>query len=128
MVCGRCGRKGKEGKGRERKGTERTGKERKGKEGKGRERKEKEGKGRKRKGKEGKGRKRLEMSREKKPLGMSELCCADGCGRRRCKAVAGNGWGEEAAGDERALLRGRLRTASVQGGGWKWVGRRSRWG
>ena len=138
----------------------------------------------------------LEMGGEKKPLVMSELgcadgCgremgaenCADGCGRRGCKGVAGNGWGEEAAGDERAWLRGRLRTgkwvrrtartaadgvgatewlemggekkplvmselgcadgcgremgaenlrgrlrtAWVQGSGWKWVGRRSRW-
>ena len=46
----------------------------------------------------------LEMFGEKKPLGMSELgcadgCgrqmdgenCADGCGRRGCKGVAGNG-------------------------------------
>ena len=98
----------------------------------------------------------LEMRGEKKPLGMSERgCadaadgsgrqmgaenCADGCGRRGCKGVAGNGSGEEAAGDERAWLRGRLRTANrwgelrgrlrtawVQGSGWKWVGRRSRW-
>ena len=94
----------------------------------------------------------LEMGGEKKPLVMSELgcadgCgrqmgaenCADGCGRRGSKGVAGNGWGEEAAGDERAWLRGRLRTANgwgewrgwrtawVQGSGWKWVGRRSRW-
>ena len=38
--------------------------------------------------------------------------CADGCGRRGCKGVAGNGWGEEAAGDERPWLRGRLRTAN----------------
>ena len=66
--------------------------------------------------------------------------CVDGCGRRGCNGVAGNGWGEEAAGDERPWLRGRLRTANgcgelrgrlrtawVQGGGWKWVGRRSRW-
>ena len=120
----------------------------------------------------------LEMGGEKKPLGMSELGCADGCGRRGCKGVAGNGW--EAAGDERALAAGmgadgvgareRLamggekkplgmselaaRTAAdgvgargwlemgwgeegggderawlwVQGIGWKWVGRRSRWG
>ena len=64
----------------------------------------------------------LEMVGEKKPLVMSELgcadgCgremgaenCADGCGRRGCNGVAGNGWGEEAAGDERAWLRGRLR-------------------
>ena len=114
----------------------------------------------------------LEMGGEKKPLVTSELGCADGCGRqmgaencadgcgwrecngvagngwgeeaagdeRACNGVAGNGWGEEAAGDERAWLRGRLRTANgcgelrgrlrtawVQGGGWKWVGRRSRW-
>ena len=64
----------------------------------------------------------LEMGGEKKPLGMSELGCGDGCGRRGCKGEAGNGWGEEAAGDERAWLRGRLRTAWVQGGGWKWAG------
>ena len=124
----------------------------------------------------------LEMGGEKKPLVMSDLgcadgCgwqmgsenCADGCGRRGCKGAAGNGWGEEAAGDERPWLRGRLRTANgcgelrgrlreeavgderpwlrgrlrtangcgelrgrlwlawVQGSGWKWVGRRSRW-
>ena len=68
------------------------------------------------------------MGGEKKPLVMSELGCADGCGRRGCKGVAGNGWGEEAAGDERAWGRrgaencaGRLRTAWVQGSGWKWV-------
>ena len=94
----------------------------------------------------------VEMGGEKKPLVMSELgcadgCgrqmgaenCADGCGRRGSKGVAGNGWGEEAAGDERARLRGRLRTGNgcgelrgrlrtlrgrlrtvwVQGGGWK---------
>ena len=94
----------------------------------------------------------LEMGGEKKPLVMSELGCAaaadgkwvwriartaaDGVGAR----VAGNDWGEEAAGDERAWLRGRLRTANgcgelrgwlrtawVQGSGWKWVERRSRW-
>ena len=47
----------------------------------------------------------LEMGREKKPLVMSELGCADGCGRamgaekyadgcgrRGCKGVAGNGY------------------------------------
>ena len=33
-------------------------------------------------------------------------------GRRGCNGVAGNGWGEEAAGDERAWLRGRLRTGN----------------
>ena len=140
----------------------------------------------------------LEMGAEKKPLEISELgcadgCgremgaenCADGCGRRGCNGVAGNGWREDAAGDERAWLRGgcgrqmgaenycadgcgrrgckgvsgwkcvgrrsdgderawlrgRLRTgkgcgelrgqprtAWVQGSGWKWFGRRSRWG
>ena len=90
----------------------------------------------------------LEMGGEKKPLVMSELGCADGCGRemggencadgcRRhgCKGVAA----PEAAGDERAWLRGRLRTGNgrgelrgrlrtawVQGSGWKWVGRRTR--
>ena len=88
------------------------------------------------------------MGGEKTPLEMSELGCADGCGRemgvencadssgrRGCNGVAGNGWGEEAAGDERAWLRGRLRTGNgcrelrgrlrmawVQGSGWKWVG------
>ena len=67
----------------------------------------------------------LEMGGEKKPLVMSDLGCADGCGRqmgaencadscgrRGCNGVAGNGWGEEAAGDERPWLRGRLRTAN----------------
>eukprot|EP00435_Cladocopium_sp_Y103_P027003 s1283_g6.t1 len=47
---------------------------------------------------------------EKELLGMSELGCADGCGRRGRKGVGGNGWGEKAAGDERAWMRGRLRT------------------
>ena len=95
----------------------------------------------------------LEMGGEKKPLVMSELGCADGCGRqmgaencadgcgwRECNGVAGNGWGEEVAGDERPWLRGQVRTANgcgelrgwlrtawVQRSGWKWVGRRSRW-
>ena len=64
----------------------------------------------------------LEMDGEKKALGMGELGCADG-GRRGCKGVAGNGWGGEAAGDERAWLRRRLRTAWLEGSGWKWVGR-----
>ena len=93
----------------------------------------------------------LETGGEKKPLVMSELGCADGCGRemgaedcadgcgwRGCKGVAGNGLGGEAAGDERAWLRRRLRTGNgaelrgwlrtawVQGSGWKWVGRGSR--
>ena len=95
----------------------------------------------------------LEMGGEKRSLVMSDLGCADGCGRqmgaenyadgcgrRGCKGVAGNGSREEAAGDERPWLRGRLRTANgcgelrgrlrtawVQRSGWKWVGRRSRW-
>ena len=64
----------------------------------------------------------------------------DDCGQRGCNWVGGNGWGEAAAGDERPWLcgrlrtgngcgevHGRLRTAWVQGSGWKWVGRRSRW-
>ena len=89
--------------------------------------------------------------REKKPLEISELGCADGCGRemggenradgcgrRGCKGVAGNGWGDEAAGNQRAWLRGwlrtgdgcgelrgRLRTAWVQRSAWK--GRKRRW-
>eukprot|EP00435_Cladocopium_sp_Y103_P058550 s821_g20.t1 len=74
------------------------------------------------------GREWVEMGGEKEPLGMSELGGADGCGRRGCKGVGGNGWGEGAAEDERAWMRGRLRTAWVQGSGWKWVVRRSRWG
>ena len=41
--------------------------------------------------------------------------CADSRGRRGCKGVAGNGLGEEAAGDERAWLRGRLWTANGWG-------------
>ena len=96
-----------------------------------RERKGKDGKGMDRKGKEGTGMERtaagkwvrrtvwtaadgvgatewLEMGGEKKPLVMSDLgcadgCgrqmgaenCADGCGRRGCKGVAGNGCGEK---------------------------------
>ena len=57
----------------------------------------------------------LEMGGEKKLLEISELGRADGCGRemgaencthgcrqRGCNGVAGNGWGEEAAGDVRA--------------------------
>ena len=38
---------------------------------------------------------------------MGSENCADGCGRRGCNGVAGRG---EAAGDEQAWLRGRLRT------------------
>ena len=64
---------------------------------------------------------------EKKPLVMSDLGCADGCGRqmgaencvdgcgrRGCNGVAGNGWGEEAAGDERPWLRGRRRQMGAE--------------
>ena len=86
----------------------------------------KDGKGMKRTASDGLGaREWLEMDGEKKPLVMSELGCADGCKRgmgaekcadgfgwRECNGVAGNGWGEEAAGDERPWLRGRLRTAN----------------
>ena len=99
---------------------------------------------RERKGNEGKGKEWLEMGGEKKPLGMlrgrlrtangwGEKASADqrACLRGRLRTAwvqGGNGWGEEGAGDERAWLHGRLRTAWVQGSGWKWVGRRSRWG
>ena len=56
----------------------------------------------------------LEMGGEKKSLRMTEMSlaaqtAADGCGRRGCKGMIGNGWGEEVAGDERAWLRGRCR-------------------
>ena len=80
----------------------------------------------------------IEIGEEKKPLVMSELGCADGRGRemgwrivrtaadgvgaREWLEMGGEKMGEEAAGE----LRGRLRTAWVQGGGWKWVGRRTR--
>ena len=92
---------------------------------------------REREGQEGKGRDRHGADGCRQ---MGAENCVDGCGRRGCNGMAGNRWGEEAAGDERAWLRGRLRTANgcgelrgrlrtawVQGGGWKWVGRRSRW-
>ena len=84
---------------------------------------------------------RRQMGGEKKPLEKLARTAADGkgVGARRAD-VAGNGWGEEAAGDERPWLRGRLRTANgcgelrgwlrtarVQRSGWKWMGRRSRW-
>ena len=86
--------------------------------------------------------KQLEISEEISELGCADGCgremgaenCADCCGRRGCNGVAGNGWGEEAAGDERAWLRGRLRTGNgcgelrgrlrtawVQRSGWNWV-------
>ena len=77
----------------------------------------------------------LEMGGEKKPLVMSELgcadgCgrqmgaenCADGCGRRGCNGVAGNWWGEEAAGDERAWRVRRIaRTAADGVGAREWL-------
>ena len=88
----------------------------------------------------------LEMVGETKPLGIGELGCADGCrqelGAENCADCCGRlrTAGEEGAGDERAWLRGRLRTGNgcgelrgrlqtawVQRSGWKWVGRRSRW-
>ena len=47
--------------------------------------------------------------------------CADGCERRGCEGVAGNGWGDEGAGDERAWLRGRLRTAADGVGAREWL-------
>ena len=54
----------------------------------------------------------LEMDGEEKPLGMSELGMR---GRLRTAWVQGSAWkwlgrGVEAAGDERAWLRGRLRS------------------
>ena len=48
--------------------------------------------------------------------------CADGCGRRGCKGVAGNGSGEEAAGDERDCASLAARTAADG----KWVRRIAR--
>ena len=81
----------------------------------------------------------LEMGGKKKPLEISELGCADGCGwemaaenwagsceRRGCNGMAGNGWGEEAAGDQRAWLRENCSDGCGRRG-WKWVGRGSRW-
>ena len=51
----------------------------------------------------------LEMGGEKKPLVMSELGCADGCGRQMGAENCADGCGR----------RGRK--------GVKWAGRRSRW-
>ena len=81
----------------------------------------------------------LEMGGEKKPLEICELGCADGCGRQMggencadgcgrhgCQGVAGNGWGEEAAGDQQAWLRTAADGLGARSG-WKWVGRRSHW-
>ena len=105
-------RKGREGKGRERKGKEGKGRERKGKEGKGRERKGKDGKGRK---KEGKGRER----KGKEGKGMSGKRSRWRSASSAARTAADGKWVEN--------MRGRLRTAWVQGSGWKWVKRRSRW-
>ena len=79
-------------------------------------------------------REQLEMVGEKKPLGMSQLGLR--CGRQ----IEGENCAYGAAGDQRVWLRrrlrtgngcgelrGRLRTAWVQGSGWKWLARRSRW-
>ena len=55
----------------------------------------------------------LEMVGEKKPLVMSDLGCADGCGREMGAENCADGCGR--------------RAAWVQRSGWKWVGRRSRW-
>ena len=135
------GEKGKEGKGWERKGQEGKGRDRKGKEGKGwerkekgRERKGKEGKGWERKGKDGKGKEKDRKGKERKGM---ERTAADGLGAREWLEMGGE---KKPLGDERPWLRGRLRTANgcgelrgrlrtawVQGGGWKWVERRSRW-
>ena len=63
---------------------------------------------------------------EKKSLGMSELGCGDGRGRLRTAWVQRGDWkwrwGEEATGDERAWLRGRLRTAWCKGVAGNWWG------
>ena len=126
-------RKGKEGKGRERKGKEGKGRESKGKDGKGRERKGKDGKGRDRKGKEGTGRERKgKDGKEGKGKGKEgkgrERKGKEGKGWER-KGKDGKGWERNGKGWERKGKEwsGRLRTAWVQGSGWKWLGRRSRW-
>ena len=65
----------------------------------------------------------------KKPLGTSELGCADGL---RTAWLQGSGWiwvgSKKPLGTSELGCADGLRTAWVQGGGWKWVGRRSRWG
>ena len=89
----------------------------------------------------------LEMGGEKKPLVMSELGCADGCGRgmgaekcadgcgwRECNGVAGNGWREEAD-EERGCADGCGRQMGAEncvdgcgvGAEWEMGGGRSRW-
>eukprot|EP00435_Cladocopium_sp_Y103_P032916 s240_g8.t1 len=70
-------------------------------------------------------REKVEKGGEKGPLGMSERGCGDGCGRCGCKGVrtAADGVGArewvEMGGDERARMRGQLRTAWAQGSEWK---------
>ena len=70
----------------------------------------------------------LDMGGEKKPLGMSELGCADGCGRRGRKGVAGNGSGKKLLGMSELGCADGGGWRGLQGGGWKWAGRRRRWG
>ena len=100
----------------------------------------------------------LEMGGEKKPLVMSELGCADGCGREMVaeNCADGCGWGGwkglrwkwlRRHGETKALLMSELGCADgcgrqmgaencadgcgrrgCKGSGWKWFGRRSRWG
>ena len=55
----------------------------------------------------------VKMGGEMKSLGMSERGCADGCGRQMDAENCADGCG---------------RLGWVQRSGWKWVGRRSRWG
>ena len=87
----------------------------------------------------------LEMGGEKKPRVMSELGCADGCGREMGAENCADGCGRrgckewlEMGGEKKPLVMsedgcGREMGAEncadgwVQGSGWKWVGRRSRW-
>ena len=81
----------------------------------------------------------LEMGGEKKPLVMSELGCADGCGRqmgvRRIARTAADGVGArewlEMGGEKKPLVMSELGCADGCGRrGCKWlemVGRRSRW-
>ena len=57
----------------------------------------------------------LEIGGEKKPLVMSDLSCADGCGQGGCNGVAGNGWGE-AKGRERMGKEGTERERKGQEG------------
>jgi len=70
------------------------------------------------------------MDGEKQPLVMSELGCADGCGRQMDGENGADGCGHRGCKGLRGWLRtangcgelcGRLRTAWVQGSGWKWV-------